>query len=251
MTAAEKQKTASFINLAGDFISTGYRSKYIEYDFNDDEENYSAHSIEKNDETVFDMQDAKVDFIDKIAEKIKICRNCALAEKRINTVPGEGVKEPLVMVIGEGPGADEDATGRPFVGKAGQLLDKMLASIDLSRDSNCFIANIVKCRPPNNREPFPDEASACEHFLHQQIVSLKPKYILCAGGVSSKNLLKTSNSVAKLRGKFFDFEIENLKIPVLVTYHPSALLHNDAYKRPAWEDLKLLRSSISDEHKIS
>jgi DNA polymerase len=151
------------------------------------------------------------------------------------------------MVIGEGPGADEDATGRPFVGRAGQLLDKMLASIGLSRESNCFIANVIKCRPPGNRDPQPDETAACASFLARQIQLLQPRFILCAGRIAAQTLLNTSTPIGKLRGKFTDFQAGDTTIPFLPTYHPSALLRNEELKRPAWEDLKLLRAAIEGQ----
>jgi DNA polymerase len=144
------------------------------------------------------------------------------------------------MVIGEGPGADEDESGRPFVGKAGQLLDKMLASIGLSRTTNCFIANIVKCRPPQNREPTPDESGACIRYLSAQIELVKPAMILAVGRTAAQNLLGTSDGINKLRGRFFDFS----GIPLLPTFHPSALLRDETLKRPAWEDLKLFRAEL-------
>jgi DNA polymerase len=155
------------------------------------------------------------------------------------------VSQPLVMVIGEGPGADEDEQGRPFVGRAGKLLDQMLDAINLSRNKNCFIANVIKCRPPNNRDPLPEETAACAHFLEQQINLLKPKFILIAGRVAAQSLLKTIEPIGKLRGKFTKFEAESGPIPLLVTYHPAALLRNEDYKRPAWEDLKLLRERLN------
>jgi DNA polymerase len=148
------------------------------------------------------------------------------------------------MVIGEGPGADEDVSGRPFVGRAGQLLDKMLASIGLSRENNCFIANVIKCRPPENRDPQPDETVACASFLARQIQLLQPRFILCAGRIAAHTLLNTSEPIGKLRGKFINFQAGGREIPFLVTYHPSALLRNEDFKRPAWEDLKLLRSAL-------
>jgi len=150
------------------------------------------------------------------------------------------------MVIGEGPGADEDATGRPFVGRAGQLLDKMLQSIGLSRNSNCFIANVVKCRPPGNRDPKPEELAACAHFLRRQIKLLNPKFILTAGRIAAQTLLDTGEPVGRLRGKFTDILAGEKAIPLLVTYHPSALLRNEDLKRPAWEDLKLLRARLGE-----
>ena len=180
--------------------------------------------------------------LQNIARKIANCNRCRLCGGRTNTVPGIGVPEPLVMVIGEGPGADEDAKGEPFVGKAGQLLDKMLAAINLSRHTNCFIANIVKCRPPNNRDPMPDEADACRSFLDAQIGILKPRLILAVGRIAAQNLLNTTTGINKLRGQFFEYR----GIPLLPTYHPSALLRNEDLKRPAWEDLKKFRARLEE-----
>ncbi len=179
---------------------------------------------------------------DSIAAKISTCTRCGLCKTRTNTVPGVGVQNPVVMIIGEGPGADEDAQGEPFVGKAGQLLDKMLAAIRLSRKTNCYIANIVKCRPPNNRDPLPEEASACRSFLDAQIFALKPKMILCVGRVAIQNLLNTSQGITRIRGKFFEYQ----DIPVMATYHPSALLRDETLKRDAWEDLKSFRARLEE-----
>ena len=146
----------------------------------------------------------------------------------------------VVLVIGEGPGEEEDKQGLPFVGPAGQLLDKMLAAISLDRNKNCYIANIVKCRPPMNRDPSPLESQACRAFLETQIHILKPTMILAVGRVAAQNLLLTDESIGRLRGKFF--ELNN--IPLMATYHPSALLRNVELKRPAWEDLKLFKSKL-------
>lgn len=192
-------------------------------------------------DTVSSGADAS-DALENIARKIAVCKRCRLCEGRRNTVPGIGVPKPLVLVIGEGPGADEDASGEPFVGKAGQLLDKMLAAINLSRHTNCFIANIVKCRPPNNRDPMPDEAEACRSFLDAQISVLKPKMILTVGRIAVQNILNTTTGINKLRGQFFEYR----DIPLLPTYHPSALLRNEEMKRPAWEDLKKFRARLEE-----
>lgn len=177
-----------------------------------------------------------------IAEEVRACAACGLCSGRRNAVPGEGARSPLVMVIGEGPGADEDATGRPFVGPAGQLLDKMLSSIGLSREGNAFIANVVKCHPPGNRDPEREEAVACAPFLYRQIELLRPRIILAVGRVASQRLLETDQGIGKLRGRFFDYQ----GIPLLPTYHPSALLRDGTLKRPAWEDLKLLRGRLAE-----
>ena len=233
MTSAEKHKIAGFLDLAGDFLVCGYRSDQKEYQFDDDNE-LSYNSA------------LTADSLEQIADEVRNCKNCELWRTRTNAAPGEGVKQPLVMVIGEGPGKEEDAQGRPFVGQAGQLLDKMLASIDLSREKNCFIANVIKCRPPFNRDPFPEETACCAGFLERQICLLRPKFILSAGRISAQTLLRTTESVARLRGKFTELTVKDEVYPFLVTYHPAALLRSEDLKRPAWEDLKLLRSRIEN-----
>jgi DNA polymerase len=145
------------------------------------------------------------------------------------------------MAIGEGPGEEEDKRGLPFVGPAGQLLDKMLASIGLSRETNCYIANIVKCRPPGNRNPERDEAEACARFLRRQIALLKPRFMLALGRVAAQSLLgEHSKGIGALRGQVLEYA----DIPLVCTYHPSALLRDESLKRPAWEDLKLLKTLI-------
>jgi len=248
MTPMDKQKAAEFLDLAGDFLGSGYKSEQKDYKFNDEPLEASGRVSEAILQTsATQNKDFGLDSIEKIAAEIKACKNCSLCEKRLNAAPGEGVSEPLVMVIGEGPGEDEDKQGRPFVGKAGQLLDKMLDSIGLSRTKNAFIANVVKCRPPNNRDPYPEETASCANFLERQITILKPKFILVAGKVSAHSLLKTSESIGKLRGKVYDLHVGSDTFPLLVTYHPAALLRNEEYKRPTWEDLKLLKSKLTGE----
>jgi DNA polymerase len=233
MTAEEKTSVAGFIDLASDMIRGGYFRGEREYCFSDE-----ANPADNLDSL------GSLGGLDKITAGIQNCKACRLCETRTNAVPGEGSPEPLVMVIGEAPGADEDASGRPFVGKAGQLLDKMLGAIGLSRESNCFIANIVKCRPPQNRDPQPDEIAACAGFLESQIQYLKPRFILCVGRLSSQTLLHSAEPIGKLRGRFTDFKINGMTIPLIATYHPSALLRNEDYKRPAWDDLKSLRAAL-------
>ena len=180
--------------------------------------------------------------LEEIATKIARCTRCSLARTRNNVVPGMGVENPDVLVIGEGPGYDEDKQGLPFVGKAGILLDKMLAAIGLDRKSNCYIANIVKCRPPQNRDPFPQEQDACFSFLEAQINILKPKMILCMGKISSNKMLNQDSPIGTLRGHFFEYN----SIPLMVTYHPSALLRNEQLKRPAWDDLKMFKAKLDE-----
>ena len=180
--------------------------------------------------------------LDELNSKIIRCTRCGLARTRTNVVPGMGVENPDVLVIGEGPGHDEDMQGLPFVGKAGFLLDKMLAAIGLDRKTNCYIANIVKCRPPENRNPLPDEQAACFSFLEAQIHILKPKMILCMGKIAIEKITGQSISITAQHGQFFEYN----GIPVMPTYHPSALLRNEQLKRPAWEDLKLFKKRLDE-----
>jgi len=168
---------------------------------------------------------------------IENCTKCELYKTRTNFVFGIGNPNAKVMVIGEAPGKDEDESGEPFVGRAGQLLNKMLIAINFPREE-VFIANILKSRPPGNRDPKPDEVAACEPYLWKQIEIIKPKMILCVGRVAGNNLLKLeSDSLAAMRGKTFDF----MGAKVMVTYHPAALMRNPAWKVGAWEDLKQFR----------
>ena len=180
--------------------------------------------------------------LDELNAKILRCTRCGLARTRNNVVPGMGVEHPDVLVIGEGPGHDEDMQGLPFVGKAGVLLDRMLAAIGLDRKTNCYIANIVKCRPPENRNPMPDEQSACFSFLEAQIHILKPKMILCMGKIAIEKIADQSISISAQHGEFFEYN----GIPVMPTYHPSALLRNEELKRPAWEDLKKFKRRLDE-----
>lgn len=178
-----------------------------------------------------------------IAERIASCKSCALCNKRTQTVPGTGAENPVVLVIGEGPGYEEDISGLPFVGPAGMLLNKMLGAINLDRNKNCFIANVVKCRPPNNRTPTPQEASACLPFLDAQIHVLNPRFILAVGRTAGQALLGTVQSLMSMRHKWYTYNGR----PLLITYHPSALLRDVSLKRPAWEDLKVFRARLIEE----
>lgn len=180
----------------------------------------------------------------ELERQVQACRACQLAAGRQHVVFGQGVTNPTVLVVGEGPGAEEDNQGLPFVGASGKLLDKMLASIGLSRETNCYIANVVKCRPPNNREPTPEERARCLPYLQRQIQLLAPEAILCAGRTAIQALLGTTEGINRLRGKTYDYE----GIPVIATYHPSALLRDESLKRPAWEDLKRLRALFQERH---
>jgi DNA polymerase len=177
--------------------------------------------------------------LDQLEESIKAgegCAKCPLAEGRNKIVVGMGDPKASIVFIGEGPGAEEDKTGLPFVGRAGQLLDRIFEAMGLSRESGIYICNIVKCRPPNNRDPLPDEAAACIPYLMTQIDIIKPAVICCLGRVAAQNLLNTDASLGNLRDKIHYFR----GIPVVVTYHPAYLLRNPAGKKPTWEDMKKL-----------
>jgi DNA polymerase len=247
MTGDQKTAIASFLDLAADYLAGGYSRPREPYRFGDDRE--AAPETAAGAGAVPAGGEAGADSLENIAAQVRSCRGCGLSDTRNNAVPGEGAAAPLVLVVGEGPGADEDASGRPFVGKAGQLLDKMLGSIGLSREQNCYIANVVKCRPPENRDPLPAEAEACAPFLARQIRVLKPRLILCMGKVAANRLLgcREPEAIGRLRGRFHDYPVSpDLSVPLLATYHPSALLHNEELKRPAWEDLKKLRAFLAE-----
>jgi uracil-DNA glycosylase family 4 len=174
--------------------------------------------------------------------QIRACTLCELHKQRTQAVPGVGNHQAEWMVIGEAPGADEDVQGEPFVGRAGKLLDQMLLSIGLKRET-VYITNIVKCRPPGNRDPKPEEAAACENYLKQQIAMIKPKIILTVGRIAAQNLLKSNERVGAMRGKRHEYADSG--ILVVVTYHPAYLLRSPAEKRKAWQDLLLARSLMS------
>ncbi|HTX06735.1 MAG TPA: uracil-DNA glycosylase [Steroidobacteraceae bacterium] len=168
------------------------------------------------------------------------CTRCALHAGRTQGVFGVGNPRSEWMVIGEAPGAEEDRRGEPFVGRAGQLLDAMLRAIGLSRAENVYIANILKSRPPNNRDPRPEEVAACLPYLRRQIEIVRPRLLLAVGRIAAQNLLGTEESLSRLRGRVHRFG--ELNTPLVVTYHPAYLLRSPADKRKAWEDLKFARN---------
>jgi uracil-DNA glycosylase family 4 len=174
--------------------------------------------------------------LDQLAELIRRCTRCDLYKTATNAVPGEGNPHADFMCVGEAPGAQEDATGRPFYGQAGQLLTKILQAVNLSRE-DVFILNVLKHRPPGNRNPLPEEVSACRPYLVRQVELVAPKVILALGTFAAQSLLETKLSIGKLRGSVHRYH----GIPVIVTYHPAALLRNPAWKRPTWEDVQLAR----------
>ena len=169
------------------------------------------------------------------------CTRCALSQSRTNTVFGVGNADADWMIIGEAPGAEEDRKGEPFVGRAGKLLDQMLYAIGQSRDQ-VFIANILKCRPPNNRDPKPDEAAACREYLEQQIAVIRPRIILAVGRIAAQNLLGSDEPVGRMRGRAHELN----GIPLVVTYHPAYLLRSPTQKRKSWSDLCLAKRLIAE-----
>ncbi len=184
----------------------------------------------------------KSNTLDELYAGIHNCKECKLGETRNKFVFGSGNPDADIMIIGEAPGKDEDLQGKPFVGRAGQLLTKILEAIGLSRD-DVFIANIIKCRPPGNRVPATDEVDKCEPYLKKQIEVIKPKFILSLGLTSIQTLLKQKFKMADTRGKLLEYH----GIKLLVTYHPAALLRNPNWKKSTWEDVKYLRK-LYDEY---
>lgn len=180
------------------------------------------------------------DYLEKARNEIKDCRLCGLHQDRKHIVFGEGNEKAKLVFVGEGPGYDEDITGRPFVGKAGQLLTKIIEAMSLTRD-DVYICNIIKCRPPENRNPMPEEIQACLPYLRRQISLIQPDVICALGTFAAQTLLETDKPISRLRGNFHDYK----GIRVMPTYHPSYLLRNPDRKRDVWEDIKKLMKELS------
>jgi DNA polymerase len=176
----------------------------------------------------------------ELAATVVACRVCRLCEARKQAVLGVGDRNADWLFVGEGPGAEEDARGEPFVGQAGKLLDNMLAAIGLKRGEDVYIANAVKCRPPENRTPAPDEAAACRPYLQRQIELIRPKLIVALGRPAAQTLLQTEIKIATARGRLHDYR----GIPLIVTYHPAYLLRTLPDKAKAWEDLCFMRQTM-------
>lgn len=185
--------------------------------------------------------------LEKIAAEVNKCRECDLGSTRINAVPGEGNPNAQIMFVGEGPGADEDAQGRPFIGRAGQLLDKIIAACGLKR-SDVYIGNILKCRPPGNRDPLADEIINCLPYLQRQIEIINPEIIVALGAHAAKTLLNTTQSIGKLRGQFLEYYtgIDKPPTKLMATYHPAYLLRNYSpdNRRKVWEDMQKVLTEL-------
>lgn len=182
---------------------------------------------------------ARLAELEGLAATVAGCTRCRLAEGRKNVVFGSGNPNADLMLVGEGPGAEEDRQGLPFVGPAGELLTKIIQAIDLKREE-VYIANVVKCRPPGNREPQPDEVQACRGFLEKQIALVRPRILVALGRTAAQTLLGNESPIGQLRGRWHQV----LGIPTMVTYHPAALLRNQALKRPTWEDMQQVRDRL-------
>ncbi|HBL25363.1 MAG TPA: hypothetical protein DD490_00840 [Acidobacteria bacterium] len=177
--------------------------------------------------------------MESLAAAAAACTRCRLAEGRKSVVFGSGHPDADLMLIGEGPGAEEDRQGLPFVGPAGELLTKILQAIGLTREE-VYIANVVKCRPPGNRDPQPDEVQACRGYLERQIALVQPKLLVALGRIAAHALLGTESPIGQIRGRWHQVQ----GVPTMVTYHPAALLRNQALKRPTWEDMQQVRDRL-------
>ena len=185
--------------------------------------------------------------LEKIADEVRQCCKCSLGSERTNAVPGEGNPDARIMFVGEAPGADEDAQGRPFVGRAGQLLDKIIVACGLER-SDVFIGNILKCRPPGNRDPRPDEIISCLPYLQRQIEIIEPEILVALGAHAAKTLLNCTTAIGELRGQFHEYytQIGRPPVKLMATYHPAYLLRNYSpdNRRKVWEDMKKVLAEL-------
>jgi uracil-DNA glycosylase family 4 len=197
----------------------------------------AAHAITQDSPAILRQR------LDIIRQEVAACTACEeLASTRTQTVFGVGNPQARLCFLGEAPGADEDRQGEPFVGRAGQLLTKIIEACTLTRQ-DVYILNVLKCRPPGNRNPAPDEVSNCRGFLDRQLSLIRPEYICCLGTIAAQTLLETDTPISRMRGKFFDYR----GIPVMCTYHPAYLLRNPAAKKDVWEDMKVLMRKLGIE----
>jgi len=224
------------INNAEDVINGGWKTEHEPVTITVRPEADFSPAGEQDSRTVLN------DSLETIAAEISRCRLCGLSAGRTFPVPGAGVVKPVVMFIGEGPGEEEDKCGIPIVGKAGQYLDKWLDAIGLEREKNCFIGNIIKCRPPNNRDPKAEEIAACRSYLSRQLLLIKPVIIVTLGRFASQWICRSEESIGRLRGRVHSYQ----GIPVIPTYHPSAVLKNQELRGAVWSDLKRVKE-LADE----
>jgi uracil-DNA glycosylase family 4 len=223
------------VRLASDFMQAGYRKTYAS------EPVFRIGAVRSRAGLAVVPPTAE-QTIERIDETVRDCTKCRLHMTRKKAVPGEGTLDPFVLVIGEAPGQEEDLAGRPFIGPAGRYLSKWIEAIGLDRVSHCYITNVVKCRPPQNRQPSDDECGACFPYLEEQVETLRPKTILCVGLVSARMLTRRANtSMATLRERAYELS----GIPLFVTYHPSAVLRDQSLRKAVWEDLKKLQAVLA------
>ena len=183
---------------------------------------------------------------DQLKALLPDCHGCGLSETRTRTVFADGAPGCPIVMVGEAPGAEEDLQGKPFVGKSGQLLTKALESVGLQRGKDIAIINVLKCRPPHNRDPKPEEVAVCRHFLDRQLQLLAPKVLVLMGRPAASAVLGTDQAISRLRGKLFEIEVAGKKVPVIVTYHPSYLLRNLADKEKCWHDLLFVKRTLKE-----
>lgn len=186
--------------------------------------------------------------LEEVKQLCELCNNCSLAQSRTNIVFSDGIPNSKLMLIGEAPGYNEDKQGKPFVGKAGQLLDKIFESVGLSRKENIYICNTIKCRPPENRDPLPEEKEACRAFLDAQIEILKPRIILLCGKVALNSMLNTTTGITRVRGKWFEGPYGSKMMPI---FHPSYLLRNDSHEKGSpkwlmWQDIQEVKRAYDE-----
>tara|TARA_B100000579_G_C22719552_1_gene798708 strand:+ start:450 stop:1112 length:663 start_codon:yes stop_codon:yes gene_type:complete len=199
--------------------------------------------LSSNSKNITDVSLPSIDYesdLNSFHKQINQCQKCSLAKSRNNFVFGVGDQNASLLLVGEAPGEQEDIKGEPFVGRAGKLLDKILLAINRSREKDVYICNVLKCRPPKNRDPFPNEVNECEPYLLHQINLIKPKLIVALGRVAGMTLLNVDKSLKSMRGVMHDYN----GTPLIVTYHPAALLRNSNWKPEAWKDFKWIRSII-------
>lgn len=224
------QKFWNLVNVAEDYVSTGFKAVHPEL------RETPGEQIKAGEKDI--PRDKQLELLE---QKIINCKKCYLHYNRAKAVPGEGILDADVFIAGTGPDEEEDAAGRPFAGKAGNYLHKWLAAIQLSREKNCYTCNIVRCRPPQNRDPRIEESRACFSYIDEQIAIVKPKVILCLGRIPGQILTgKLTTSAAKLRCQPFSYK----GIPLIVTYHPAFVLQDQTLRKPVWDDLKRLKTIL-------
>ena len=229
------------MNLLEDWLRTGFSREHPDLVIDEQADARARVAAASAQPVPSPAASGRLELLQECAVEVEACVKCGLCAGRTRTVSGEGALDTPVLFVGEGPGAEEDRTGRPFVGASGQYLDTWLPPIGLRREQ-CYIANVVKCRPPQNREPHPDEIAACLPYLERQITIIRPRVICCLGRIAAQTLLGTAASLGSLRGKIHD----RAGIPVVVTYHPSAVLRDKGgLRKPVWEDLKVLKKLVS------